>query len=236
MPSFLVGFHVEGWDHLILKAFLAKLLDIAEKDIEPDVIDRDNRGWAAVQEIASKALKRFYGKCAQCAILSVDNDGNVDLTRSGTLEDPRHPRHANHVGQSIEECRHCRLDQIVSRTRAELNWIPTKPGAVWPVVIAVPVEMLEAWILTARAIVEGGDASSFHAEQLPRSVLKQRLYGRPFATGADVERVALRLVRSLLPDQVETLCAHSRSFCLFRDQIDLHRESILTDPGCWPEI
>ncbi len=34
-----VGFHCEGWDHLILRAFLAKTLSISEETITPDYID-----------------------------------------------------------------------------------------------------------------------------------------------------------------------------------------------------
>jgi hypothetical protein len=234
MARLLVGFQVEGFDYLIIKALLAKLLGVAEDEIESDVIERDNRGWTAVREIAPKALKRFYAKCAQCAVLGVDNDGNVDLTRSGGLEDPRHPRHANHFGESVDDCRHCELERLVAQTRLELDWIPAKPGATWPVIISVPVEMVEAWVLTTRAIVQGNDAESFHAEQLPRSVLKERLYGRPFATLFDLQRIALPLVRALSAEQIETLRAHSRSFSLFNDQVAFHRDSILTDPGCWP--
>ena len=233
MAQLLVGFHVEGFDYLILKSYLAKLLDIAEDEIEPDVIDRDNRGWIAVPEIAPKALKRFYAKCARCAILSVDNDGNVDLTRSGAAEDPRHPRHVNHLGEPTDNCRHCQLDQIVARTRPELNWIAAKPGATWPIIVAVPVEMVEAWVLTTRAIIEGNDAPSFHAEQLPRSGLKQRLYGRPYAAMADVQRVALPLVRALSGEQIESLRSHSRSFEHFSSQVGFQRDAILTDPSCW---
>ncbi|HQU43431.1 MAG TPA: hypothetical protein PK867_11515 [Pirellulales bacterium] len=234
MERLLVGFHVEGWDHLVLMAYLAKLLDISEDQIEPDVIERGNRGWLAVLEIAPKALKRFYGKCARCAVLAIDNDGNEDLRQSGAIEDPRHPRHANHVGTSNEDCRHCQLDQIVMRTRPELNWIPAKPGAAWPVVIAVPVEAVEAWILATRAIVQGNDAPSFHAEQLRRSVLKQRLYGKPYATKTDVERVAWPLIRELTAMRIDSLRSYSRSFSLFFEQVAIYREAILTDPGCWP--
>ena len=234
MAQLLIGFHAEGWDHLILTAYLAKLLEIDEDDIKPDVIDRDNRGWLAILEIAPKALKRFYAKCAQCAILSVDNDGNVDLTRSGAVEDPRHPRHLNHLGESNDDCRQCQLEQIVERTRPGLTWIEAKDGATWPVVIAVPVEAIEAWVLTTRAIVRGSDAPSFHAEQLPRAVLKQRLYGRPYATKADAERVALPLIRELTSASIDSLCSHSQSFSLFRRQVVVHRDAILTDPGCWP--
>jgi len=34
----LVGFLVEGWDYLILQAYLARLLDRSEGDFEPDAV------------------------------------------------------------------------------------------------------------------------------------------------------------------------------------------------------
>ncbi len=62
--AILVGFHVEGWDHLILRAFLAKLLGLAEGEIETDYLSGAGRGWRFVVETLPKVLHRFYGKCA----------------------------------------------------------------------------------------------------------------------------------------------------------------------------
>ena len=104
--ALLVGFHVEGYDHLILRAFLAKLLDRAEDELYADVIDASGRGWHFVLETAPKALNRFYGKCAQAAILGVDNDGNRDLASSEVKEDPAHLRHWNHPDQCLQKCRY----------------------------------------------------------------------------------------------------------------------------------
>ncbi len=233
MGSLPVGFHVEGWDHLILISYLAKLLSVEETEIEPDVIERDNRGDTSIPVLAQKALKRFYGKCARCAVLGIDNDGNLDLTNSGEPEDPTHPRHFNHIGKTNGRCRYCRLEDAVKRTRPELTWLPAKPGATWPVLIAVPVEMIEAWLLTSRAIVDLGDGTRFQAEQLPRSVLKQRLYGKPAATKDDVDGIALPLVRKMSGDHLEALASHSKSFELFKEQVSTQRERILDSRSCW---
>lgn len=43
--AILVGFHVEGWDHLILRCFVAVLLGVPEEELEPDWIDVPGRGW-----------------------------------------------------------------------------------------------------------------------------------------------------------------------------------------------
>lgn len=84
----LVGFHAEGWDHLILRAFTASLLSIAEDDIVPDVIEA-RRGWELVLQTVPAAVERFYSQCAQFAVFGIDNDGNVDLTHAGTHEELR---------------------------------------------------------------------------------------------------------------------------------------------------
>ncbi len=59
----LVGFHAEGWDYLVLRAFLAKLLGLHEDEIEPDQLNSSGRGWRFVFEMLPKALRRFYNKC-----------------------------------------------------------------------------------------------------------------------------------------------------------------------------
>ena len=63
-----------------------------------DFVDAPGRGWKFVLEFIPNALKRFYGQCAQFAVIGIDNDGNVDLDQAAVNEDPHHPRHDNHPG------------------------------------------------------------------------------------------------------------------------------------------
>src|SRR5438552_896914 len=114
--AILVGFHVEGWDHLIFHVLLSKLLDIPEADIQPDWIDVPGRGWAFVIDTLPKALKRFYGQCAQAVVVGIDNDGNRDLTTLGESEDPARPRHWLHAPNANPSCRWCILNQIITPT------------------------------------------------------------------------------------------------------------------------
>jgi hypothetical protein len=163
----------------------------------------------------------------------MDNDGNIDLRSRGGQEDPRHPRHWLHAEQGQREgCRWCLLHTGAEKTRPALNWLPGKPGDRWPVVIAVPVESIEAWLLTTRAILTpGGD--SLYAEQEARGPMKRRFYGRPGARREDVEQVALPLIRQLTTDQIQVQKDHSRSFSDFAAQVSRHAEEILTAPPCW---
>ena len=230
----LVGFHVEGWDHLVLRAFLAKLLGLREDDIEPDQLDSLGRGSSFVFEMLPKALRRFYGKCAHLAVVGMDNDGDLDLMSTEGVEDPQHPRHWVHVGDDTasENCRWCRIQSVVETTRPKLDWVPKKPGSDWPVLIAVPVEAIEAWLLATQALLEPGHGSR-HAEKESRRPHKQRFYGKPEPSKADVEAKALPLIREMNQEHLCQLGKFSRSFALFAEQVDRYRNVILGNRDCW---
>ncbi len=222
----LAGFHVEGNDHLILRAFVAKALALPEDQIQVDFIDAPGRGWQFVLEFIPKALKRFYGQCAQFAVVGVDNDGNVDLDRAALPEDPRHPRHDNHLGgAAVGACRCCMIAEAVARTRPELYWIPKKPGINWPILIAVPVEMIETWLL----ILQGKPG----IQRRPRSIQKRLLYGKPVATAADVISVAIPLVQALTDADLAKLSEASASFRCFHEQITAAKTTILGIADCY---
>jgi len=230
--AMLVGIHAEGWDHLILQAYLAKLLEVSEADFKADFIDGSGRGWRFVQEFLPKALKRFYGQCAQLAIVAQDNDGNLDLLNKGLTEDSTRPRHWNHPNETSQTCRFCRLQELVQHTRPELNWLPEKPGSDWPIIITVPVEMIESWLLVTQALVLSG-SGSLQAEMEQRHAQKLRLYGKPEPTRHDVEITALPMIRALKPGQIADMRSYSHSFAQFADQIATHRERILGSRDCW---
>lgn len=225
MP-FLVGFHVEGNDYLILRALAAKLLAISEDDIVPVDLDTSGRGWDFVLSFIPNALKRFYAQCAQFAIVGVDNDGDVDLDRAGANEDPNHPRHDNHHGAVLAGCRYCQIMQAIAQVRPQLNWIPKKPGSTWPILVAVPVEMIETWLL----ILRDGNPSF---QRRPRSVQKQLLYGRPVATKSEVLRVALPLVHNMTAADAAGLARVSPSFQDFSGQIFAASALICSTSDCW---
>jgi hypothetical protein len=221
----LAGFHVEGNDHLVLHALVAKVLLLPEDEIQVDFVEAPGRGWQFVLKFIPNALKRFYAQCAQFAVIGVDNDGNVDLDKSGLSEDSQHPRHENHSNATVAGCRYCMVAQAVAQIRPQLNWVTRKPGNTWPILIAVPVEMIETWLLILR-----GDAG---IQRRPRSIQKQRLYGKPVATGADVRAVAIPLVRSMTPADIIRLNAASASFRNFHDQISAAKPTICGSADCW---
>jgi hypothetical protein len=219
------GFHVEGNDYLVLRAIVSQILKVQEEQIIVDLVEASGRGWEFVLNMLRNALHRFYATCAQFAVIGVDNDGNVDLDVTSATEDARHPRHSNHVGTYVSECRYCTIQRAVSEARQELNWIPTKPGGNWPVIIAVPVEMIETWLLMRKGISS--------AQRRPRSVQKQMLYGKPAATREDVLNIALPLVRSMSDADLASLAQISPSFRDFFDQVIAAQAIILAATPCW---
>jgi hypothetical protein len=227
-----VGVHAEGWDHLILRGYLAKLLQMPEEDLVVDFIEALGRGWQFVEEFLPKALSRFYVNCAQLAVVAIDNDGNDDLLATGQTEDSRRPRHWNHPGAVSPECRFCRLSQVVANARTALNWLPQKPGSYWPIIVTVPVEMIEAWLLIMQATLQPGHGS-LHAERELRHNQKRRFYGKPEPTRDDVETKALPLIRLLDARQLASVRAHSHSFDQFASQVDQERNRILGSLDCW---
>jgi hypothetical protein len=228
--SIRVGLLAEGHDHFILSAYLVKLLS---EEIDADVIDGTGHGHDFVARNIDRALRRFYGKCVQLAIVAIDNDGNRNLHKEGGQEDPRRPRHWLHKEfGSVAGCRWCWIHERVEQTRLALNWIPNKPGAGWPILIVVPVEAIEAWLLTTQAILSPGDGS-LHAEQEHRARYKTRFYGRPVATRDDVESKALPMIDRLGEDDLQVLRNHSRSFFDFAEQVERYSDEILTGPPCW---
>jgi hypothetical protein len=231
----LVGFHVEGNDYLIFRALLAKLLDFPEELIDIDSIDKPGRGWQFVLDELHVVLHRFYHKCARFVVVGMDNDGNLNFLTPGSTkkEDPHHCRHWLHeVNVPNKECRYCQLRQKVEATRPQLNWIPKKPGTSWPILVAVPTEMIESWLLIILALLEPGKGS-LYAENESRQRQKQDFYRKPEPTRNDIEMIALPLIRKLETSHIDSLRNHSKSFSLFAEQVMSQRDTLLQNQDCW---
>ncbi len=229
----LVGFLVEGWDHEIVRAYLAKLLEVPEEELEPDWIDSPGRGWQFVLDMVPRALRRFYGKCAQFCVVGTDNDGKRDVRGQSPAEDPLRPRHWIHAAEGpLPNCRWCQLQGAVAATRPALHWLPQKPGGLWPILVMVPVECIEAWLLATQAIRQPGQGSH-QAEAELRFEFKQRFYGKPQAARRDVQATALPLIRSMGLEDVAQLRQSCHSFNQFAAQVVLHRDAILGPRECW---
>jgi len=222
-----IGYHCEGWDHLILHTMLCRLLDRGEDFAVPQVIRVEHcLNVDEVLSLSAKALKKFYYQLRSLAVvLAVDNDGREDLRKTGNLQDLNHPRHWAHEGGHHGCCKQCRLTGMAETTREHLHMTGFVPGPQWPVVITVPVEAIETWLLIARGLSREGSNADLDAERRPGgSRLKMDFWGEPFATRAVVEEQALPLIRSL--DDIHGIASYSRSFQLLVDQVDSLRDRI----------
>lgn len=227
-----IGFHAEGWDYLILKALLARLLSFPEEDIAHDhPIDVSGRGFDFVLANIPSAITKFYRLCAQGVVIGIDNDGD-EIVHAADQEDPRRPRHWNHLESGAPECRVCRVNAAIERARSRLTALPEKPPETWPVLTAVPVEAIEAWILELQAIVDP-PRGLVRAENHRRSGLKTLLYGKGAATQQDVTQIALPLVRAASLAHLAEFRQRSQSFDLFAAQVERNRALLLGARDCW---
>lgn len=214
-----IGFHLEGrTDDAVLHVLVARLLGVARDDIQVELNEVRARGIGQLFASLPKAIQKFWFLEAAAVVVGVDNDGE-DIVGE---EDPRHPRHWCH-DEPTERCRYCRSLEATQRALGLLPRAEDDAVRAWPVVISVPVEALEAWLLEEAQTV--GRRPHRPAEALPHSQLKVRLYGRPFATLEDIERVAIPIAERA---DLDSLRQRSRSFALFADKVLEHKTRILS--------
>ncbi len=220
--SLRVGFHVEGTDALVLQAFLERLLGLPPSTIEPRRHEAASGGCTDLLKTLPAALRDFRNAGCAAAIIAMDNDGDVDVRQNPEVgEDLKHPRHWKHdAGTTATRCRYCQLQEKLRTTTAE------KPElGEAPVVIAVPTEMIEAWLLIA-AELDKKHSGDLEAERLPKRQLKPAFYGSQYVTEAKVRDRALPLLTRLT--NVQGIAAYSRSFALFAEQVNGARGAILS--------
>ena len=213
-----VGFHLEGTtDEAVFKVLLARLLGVSEEQLTVEVNPVRAHGIGDFFSSLPKAIQKFWYLGASAVVVGVDNDGENIVGE----EDPRRPRHWCHDDRS-ERCRYCRCERAVERALACLRQVRDLAPRAWPVVISVPVEALEAWLLEEAQVV--GKRQYRPAEGLPKSRLKTLLYGRPRPTAHDVRTIALPIAEGA---DLDSLRLRSRSFALFADAVLACRDAIL---------
>jgi hypothetical protein len=214
-----IGFHLEGrTDDSVLHVLVARLLEVQRERIEVQLNEVRTRGIGQLLSSLPQAIQKFWFIGARAVVVGMDNDGENIIGE----QDPRHPRHWLHEA-ACERCRYCRC---VHQTRRALGLLPSDRAEEirqWPVVISVPVEALEAWLLEEAHLV--GRRPHRPAEALPHSQLKWKLYGRPFPTREDIERIAIPIAQRA---DLDSLRQRSRSFALFADSVTGSRRRIVS--------
>jgi len=223
-----IGFHLEGpQDDETLRILLARLLGIERSAIEPLVFSSRVDGYEGVVQFLGAALAEFEQEGVRAAVVGVDNDGTPMPGLDGTVvEDPRRPRHRpGHQPGLHVSCRYCRLAAAVERARTTFE----EKGSDWPVVIAVPVEALESWLLWGADCV--GRGRHPRPEDLPVGELKTKLYGRKHATQHDFRVVGRPIAEQM---DLDGLRRDVPSFALFADAVEHHRDRLLAEPHSQP--
>lgn len=202
-------------DSLILQALICRVLSKDTSEIQTSEILSRGGSFKSFCGAVPDVLRKLRKEDASVVVVCTDNDGKVDISKPNALpEDPKHPRHARHVGQVDENCRHCLLVKAVQDTLPRLGY-PGRVDSAPTVIVTVPVEAIESWLLTARALAGGPDGKYLRAEDLPAGEkLKLALYGRPFVVTPDVESKAVPILNNTNLD-LDQLAEYSPSFRLF---------------------
>ena len=234
----VIGYLCEGWDHRIVHVLLCRLLAKAEPSLQalPFPV-RYGLGWKQVVARVEPALKHFfYQHRAIACVVGVDNDGRQDLDKTGEAQSNASPRHWVHKEQDQQvhpQCRFCQLTRKAERVSSHLTPGTFVPAHQWPVVICVPVEAIEAWLLTARKLIRADGL--LEAERRPGDrQLKIQFYGSAVITGSMVEQEALPLLRSLA--EIRDIARYSNSFHLFAQQVDNLRPKMQACAKCLGEV
>ena len=213
-----IGFHLEGrTDDSVLHVLVARLLEVDPECIRVELNEVRTGGIGQLLASLPKAIQKFWFRGARAVVVGMDNDGEHIIGE----EDPRHPRHWLHEAP----CDHCRYCRCLRETQRALGLLPSDQAdevRQWPVIISVPVEAMEAWLLEEAQIV--GRRHYRPAEALPHSQLKTKLYGRPFATKDDIEQIAIPIAEGA---DLDSLRQRSHSFALFADEVHQSRHRIL---------
>ncbi len=190
-------------DIVILHALIERCLDrpVEIADL-PAALPSRQGGWTKALELAPKVVRNVFNSNAHGAVLVIDCDEAL-------------PHEFAHVDLPVEGCRHCQLAKAANVAKV-LTW--SRP-ALPPLqcVIAVPVRVLETWLLLA--------SSGFPKNQNPlvygrnsseRRKLKHALWGDERPLRATMIKRGQEIARTA---DIEQLMAQSRSFAWFRDEV-----------------
>lgn len=222
----LIGLHLEGaHDDEVFPILIGRLLGVEPHELHTVRYPNRAGGWRAVFATLPAALRQLWQAAANGVLVAVDNGGTPQVVGGVWRGDAAHPRHtAAHDDAPEAGCRHCQLQLAARRAAANLPPYGAQHPRDWPVVIAVPVEALESWLLWGADQV--GRPRVARPEDLAESALKHKLYGR-LPRRRDLLRVAIPIVERM---DLEGLRRDVPSFAQFADALERNRERLLAEP------
>jgi hypothetical protein len=174
---------------------------------EPIVI---HKGEYAVREggfvpalmLAHRVTRNAFRAGADAVVLAVDNDGSESLHSS-----------VNHLKRD-EHCRWCSLHFAANAAEVQ-RWAKAE-GRSFEVIVGVPVQTLETWLLLANDYPFPGPPEALGRDATGRASLKRALYGTPRPDSTLMRERALPLIERL---DVAAVLARSESFRHFAEQV-----------------
>lgn len=186
-------------DEAVACALLSKILGTnVQPDTTPYAVPRG--GWQAALRLAPVVARHAHRAGLAGAVFLIDNDG----------VEPEHG--SAHETNPVMDCRLCEL-----RTRANVHgpsrW--NRPG-LEPLrfFFAVPVQMLETWLLMARGQARS-DIERLGKTASERRQLKSLLYGTDAPDRVLMKQVALPIANAV---NIELLASKSTSFAYLVQQ------------------
>jgi hypothetical protein len=159
-------------------------------------------GYDKALQLAHRIAATAFYKGADAVVFAIDNDDAV----------PTHSR--DHHRERDSACRWCRL--AFAANLPELQRRARAANRHFGLVLAVPVRVLETWLLLADGYVFSRAPESEGVGYAGRSRLKQLLYGAPGAHAAARKARAFAIVDKM---DVASVAARSDSFRHFVDQV-----------------
>lgn len=153
-------------------------------------------GWSTALKLAPIVSREAFNAGLVGAVFCIDNDGAVP--------------HDNHAPQDETDCRLCALERA-ARCDEVRRW-PRPALKPLAFVFAVPVQVMETWLLVGRGTPPPGNQDLVGRTPNERRQLKQQLYGTQAPDERLMLNVAIPIVERMNLDDVARRSGSFRAF------------------------
>ena len=199
-------------DDEILRALAERILGEAIEALPINLVARRSGGWQEALKIAPVIARAVFRTEAHGALFVIDNDGAT-------------PHEEGHEQAPPSDCRVCALRNA---TRVAVREIAQWPRPALPplqFVFAVPVQVLETWILIAgQRFPSNKQPHAFGKNASERRELKKILYGDEHATRDQRRAICLPIAQQC---DVAAASGVSASLADFGQQLRAARDAVL---------
>lgn len=200
-------------DDEILRVLAERILRESVEAVANNLVMRRSGGWQEALRIAPNIARAVFRTEAHGAVFVIDNDGAP-------------PHDGAHAKARLAGCRLCALE-VAAAVNEVAKWSrPALPPLQF--VFAVPVQMLETWLLLAdRRFPQNRQALAFGTTSDERRELKKELYGNARASREERMKVCLPIAQAF---NVDALSKESASFSDFGQQLRAAQNAVRSVP------